>query len=76
VSEDPTNQERASRARSSISAYLCCRDGHLLLDKAVERETNVSDLLADLMHYCREEGLSFDSALQTAMTNFEAEKGT
>lgn len=67
-------KERASRARSAISAYLCSRDGNLLLDLAVERESNVKDLLTDVMHYCAEEGLSFDKCLQTAMNHYQEEK--
>jgi len=39
------------------------------------KDTAVADLLADLMHYCDVEGLSFSGCLARAEGNYEAEKG-
>ena len=37
-------------------------------------DSNVVDLLADLMHYCARTAWNFDSALETARMHFEAER--
>lgn len=35
----------------------------------------VTDLLADLMHYCDREGVDFDSSLSVATDHYDHEKG-
>lgn len=42
---------------------------------ARDNSNPLTDLLADLMHYCDHHGSSFDEALESARIHFEAEKG-
>lgn len=37
-------------------------------------ETEITDLIADLMHVAEEEGVDFDTCLNRAVAHFEAEK--
>ncbi len=39
----------------------------------VEGEDAVSDLLADLMHYCARTGTEWQKVMETAYVNFDAE---
>jgi len=39
----------------------------------VDAETNIVDLLADLMHYCRLNGIEFEDKLRIATNHFTEE---
>lgn len=39
-----------------------------------EFDTNVTDVLADLLHYCKFYGVDFDNQLRIARTHFEEEQ--
>jgi hypothetical protein len=57
-----TNQERAVRCQKAIAAYA-----------GADAYTNLVDFLADAMHFCEQNGHSFDDALDTARMHFDAE---
>jgi hypothetical protein len=57
-----TNRERADRCEKAIAAY-----------SDDDTRTNLVDFLADAMHLCHLHGRSFDDALNTARTHFDAE---
>lgn len=59
------NEMRVNRAITALDAYPAEEDD--LLSK-------ISDLLADLMHLCRREGIDFEKCLTVAEVNFESEK--
>ncbi len=65
---NPTNEDRAARIDPTIEFYAVECKGDACPD-----ENDIPDLLTDIMHYCREEGLLFDTLLATARMNFEAE---
>ena len=61
------NQYRANGAGEVLDYYDA--------NERADPDSNVVDLLADLMHYCaRTANWNFDSALETARMHFEAER--
>ena len=64
----PTNGERAERAACALDDYA----GEELPD--TDSETLLVDLLTDLRHFCRSNGVSFAEALKTSKTHFEEER--
>lgn len=65
-----SNESRARNARAGLVASLKQRgECWETLD-----EDTVSDLLADLMHWCDRESLDFDRLLRFAKQNHEEEK--
>lgn len=66
----PTNADRAARIDVTLDAYRAAQTG----TKGRQPDPqDVSDLLADLMHWCRREDVDFEGELQTARMNFDAE---
>jgi len=61
----PTNQERAEKARYALYPYFEADPDEL---------ANLTDLLADLMHYSKLAGVDFESAMRIAEMHFEEEK--
>ncbi|MDA8140775.1 MAG: hypothetical protein M0036_19175 [Desulfobacteraceae bacterium] len=61
----PTNQERIERAMTAMSSANYGENDSL--------DAGMCDLIADLLHFCAQEGLDFDSILNTARMHFEAE---
>jgi len=59
------NTSRAYRA-GEVLDYYDEMDG-------TDPDSNVVDLLADLMHYCNQSSWDFTQALETARMHFEAE---
>jgi len=57
-----SNRQRADRCEQAITAY-----------SGDDAGTNLVDFLADAMHLCHVQGLSFRDALDTAVMHFEAE---
>jgi hypothetical protein len=64
----PTNAERAQWAEDALDAFSDAAKMEGEDDKTV-----MSDLLANLMHFARQNGIDFESALTMARTNFEHE---
>lgn len=65
------NANRALRALNTINAHAISVDGYPVdLD---DIETNIVDLLADLMHYMARHEIDFNDALLFARRNFNAE---
>lgn len=60
----PQNMARAHRAQQAITAYVKSRGDDIAPDD--ERPSQVSDVLADLMHLCVVHGIDFDAALESA----------
>jgi hypothetical protein len=66
--EGTTNAQRARWAESALAAYAPFVYGSTLADLTSEdRQTCVTDLLADLIHYSRREGIDFDRCLGLAL---------
>ncbi len=62
------NAERAERGRRVLEFYSSI--------PGMDPDEKLSDLLADLMHYAREEkGVSFHSSAESAEMNYSAEIG-
>jgi len=59
------NQERASNAQVAVDAYAQL--------PTTDSDHCVSDLLCDLMHLCKQSGVSFKDELKTARMHFEFE---
>jgi hypothetical protein len=60
------NEEHVTRAREIVRAFY---------PQEIERDTNVSDMLCNLMHLCAAEGWDFDAQIEQGRFNFEAESG-
>ena len=65
---EPTNKERAARIDTALGGYLSAKG-----DIPDETESDLADMLTDIMHYCRREGETFKDLLERATINFEAE---
>jgi len=66
------NEHRANRALNTSAFYVRSQLGeHFSPDSLIE---NISDLLADLMHLCKQSGISMEECLATALSNFEHEQ--
>lgn len=61
----PDNEQRAERAEAALSAYA--KDN----DTFVSDESNIADLLTDLMHYAGRE--EFNEALRMAEIHYNCE---
>jgi hypothetical protein len=65
-----TNGQRADRALTAVRAWAAAE-----MDN-VELSTQIADLLVDMMHLCRREGIDFDKGLFNArMHHSEERKG-
>lgn len=56
------NRDRAEWARQLLEIFPYSGD-----------EAGIRDILADLMHLCREDGRDFEEELRVARDNFESE---
>jgi len=66
----PTNKDRAARIDDTLDAYRTAQTG---TSNRLEDPQDVSDLLADLLHWCKREHVNFEQELATARMNFNAE---
>jgi hypothetical protein len=67
--QDPTNDSRASWAAAVIDFY-----GALIRTPEDEpATTHVHDLLCDLMHFSRANGIDFENTLNSARGTYESE---
>jgi hypothetical protein len=60
------NEERVARVREIVRAFN---------PEEIEQETNLSDMLANLMHLCDAEGWDFDAQIKQGRFHYEAESG-
>ena len=60
------NEERVTRVREIVRAFN---------PEEIEQETNLSDMLANLMHLCDAEGWDFDAQIEQGRFHYEAESG-
>lgn len=63
--------ERLTAAHYAIEAHRIADNDH---PSCYSNEENVTDLLADLLHFCTAERLDFDNALRRARMHCEAEQ--
>ncbi len=68
-----TNVERANRLYPALEAYLKALEGRPAFPGEVTNEDTVKDLLADLMHFCDQNGINFIENLEVAADNYNAE---
>ena len=64
------NETRAARAIMALHAHKVA-----LGESGESPEEDLTDLLTDLRHYCRQENVDFIRALDDSEYNFEEEKG-
>lgn len=62
------NADRAERARRIVKAY-----GQEVGQPDEDLETNLGDLLADLMHLCEVDQVDFEECLDRGELNFDEE---
>ncbi|WP_027859702.1 hypothetical protein [Marinobacterium jannaschii] len=65
---DVTNEVRAEWARNALEYFAS-----LSRDNPEDREDSVGDLLCNLMHYAKEEGIDFESELANGRALYEDE---
>jgi hypothetical protein len=65
---EPTNEDRANRIASCIECYANTKG------EVVDTDTDVRDMLTDIMHYCDIQGIVFDAELSIATDNYSFEK--
>lgn len=63
------NKQCAARVRKVIAAYNSLAG----LTKADGVETSLSDMLADIQHFCQQRDIDFDEILGRANNHFAAE---
>jgi hypothetical protein len=66
---EPTNEERANRIVSVMHEYCQVLEGRVFNDD----DGDITDLLADLMHFCEQKGFDFEKSLRMARTHYSAE---
>lgn len=64
------NESRAVTAEAALKAYLGAKKES---DAPEERETNIQDLVTDLLHLAKREKVDVESLLRMAKNNFETE---
>ena len=64
--KEPTNDDRANWAKDALKNFTDSVGGD-------EPQTDLGDLLRDLMHLAKRDGLNFETALGIATMHFEAE---
>lgn len=69
---DLTNATRSHAAYCAIAAYQETKGCNV--DKDGSNEEDVTDLLADLMHYCQKNGADFDICLSMAESHYQEER--
>lgn len=60
------NEERVARVREIVRVFN---------PEEIEQETNLSDMLANLMHLCDAEGWDFDAQIEQGRFHYDAESG-
>lgn len=70
---NPTNSERASWARQALATFARLTGQDRSGDLQHDLPSVVGDLLADLMHFCRRQGVDFDACLDTARSHHSVE---
>jgi hypothetical protein len=68
IGASPTNEQRAKNAEKFVLTYAVEHEGEY-----EEVETIVTDLLADLAHFCRLTELSFENCVRRATEHHRAE---
>lgn len=63
-----TNQQRAEMAYRALNKFSV-----LTGVEGEEDETQISDLLSDLMHYADEQGVDFDDCIEVAKRHYDNE---
>ena len=64
-----TNKKCAARIRKVVEHYNALAG----LSKADGAETSLSDLFADIQHFCQQKNIDFDDILRRASNHFAAE---
>jgi hypothetical protein len=67
----PNNIDRAGWALDALTVFGLKTFHRHLYDEAAE--TVIGDLLGDLMHLCRMNGLDFDALIESGRLHFDAE---
>ena len=67
-----TNEERVSDAHQTLSQFSTLVDG-TSAEFQIDPESVLTDLLANLMHYCHEAGLEFSKSVRIASDHYTAE---
>jgi hypothetical protein len=66
---EPTNEERSNRIVSVMHEYCQVLEGRVFDDD----DGDITDLLADMMHFCEQKGFDFITCLKMAFTHYLAE---
>lgn len=66
---EPTNEERAARIDLALQGYFSAR-----ADIPDGTESDITDMITDIMHYCQQKEVDFDRALSMATDNYSAER--
>jgi len=66
------NRQRVVAARKAMKAYSVAVDG---VFTPTDKESAVTDMLANMMHYCGEFNMNFEAILDTAKSHYAAETG-
>jgi hypothetical protein len=65
-----SNETRAGRIDATLSYYK----SDVMCERRESDEEDITDLLADLRHYCARRRLNFDAISRTSEMHFQAEK--
>lgn len=66
------NSERRGRGQQALAAYRTMHPDYK--DENEPDDQAVTDLLADLMHYCKRQGIDFQKCAAMAEVHFEDEQ--
>jgi len=63
---EPTNEDRKKWITKTLDAFCTAVDNRMFKGE----ETDITDLLADLMHFCHSDEIDFKSRLRMAENHF------
>jgi len=69
--DEPSNQSRADRAEHAIGAYCIAHPDYI--DGLEVDDEIITEMLADLRHYCHANGIDFEMCARMAETHFSEE---
>lgn len=66
---EPTNEERSERINGVLNYYCLILDGNNFDGD----ESSITDILTDVMHFCKQGGYDFKKLIQMSQIHFESE---
>lgn len=75
MKNEPTNSQRAARARDALATFVQATDGMTICQLHLDDLGDaISDLISDLLHFTHQHGINPEVITGQALSNFAAEQ--